>query len=201
MAIHYATEPANGSTLVRSGLEKASTRPSPLTGQTVDAKAADAKTLELSEPHRVYDLRADLIASGKGLESATHTGYRYLVTRAGKHLAGAEVHVDATGAAKLLANINYGPYVQATADAIEKAGALPDVAKGNYEARVLRFAAIGVMALWLKPDAGGADILYPLAPTPAGIDAEKPYSEAEFLAAIRPLAERRATKKDPASVP
>ena len=41
----------------------------------------------------------------------------------------------------------------------------------------------------------------PLAPTPAGIDAEKPYSEAAFLAAIRPLAERRATKKDPASVP
>jgi hypothetical protein len=196
MAIHYAQEPANGSSLVRSGLEKVSTRPSPLTGSAVDLSA-----LTLSEPHSVYDLRADLIASGKGLESATHTGYRYLVSSAGKHVAGAEVHVDASGAANLLANINYGPYVQATADAIEKASALSAVAAGNYEARVLRFAAIGVMALWLKPDAGGADILYPLAPTPAGIDAEKPYSEAQFLAAIRPLAERRAAKKDPASVP
>jgi hypothetical protein len=196
MAIHYAQEPANGSTLVRAGLRKVSTRPSPLSGQGVDADA-----LQLSEPHRVYDLRADLIAGGRGLESATHTGYRYLVRSAGKHVAGAEVHVDANGTASLLANINYGPYVQAFADAVEKAGTLSAVAAGNYEARVLRFAAIGVMALWLKPDAGGADILYPLAPTPAGIDADKPYSEAEFLAAIRPLAERRAAKKDPASVP
>jgi len=196
MAIHYAQEPANGSYLVRSGLHRVSTRPGPLTASGVDANA-----LELSEPHRVYDLRADLVAAGKGLDSATHTGYRYLAKGGGKHLAAAEVHVDGTGTATLLANINYGPYVQATADAIEKAGALADVAKGSYEARVLRFAAIGVMALWLKPDKGGADILYPLAPAPAGIDAEKPYSEAEFMAAIRPLAERRAAKKDPASVP
>lgn len=196
MAIHYAQEPANGSTLVRSGLRRVSTRPSPLTGSVTDFNA-----LELSAPHRVYDLRADSIAGGKGLDSAALTGFRYLVSGGGKHVAGAEVHVDASGAANLLANINYGPYVQATADAIEKAGALSAVAAGSYEARVLRFAAIGVMALWLKPDAGGADILYPLAPTPAGIEAAKPYSEAEFLAAIRPLAERRAAKKDPASVP
>jgi hypothetical protein len=196
MAIHYAQEPPNGSYLVRSGLHKASTRPSPLTASAVDMNA-----LELSEPHRIYDLRADLVASGKGLDSATQTGYRYLVSSSGKRVAGAEIHVDGTGTATLLANINYGPYVEATAQAIEKAGALPDVAKGNYEARVLRFAAIGVMALWLKPDAGGTDIVFPMAPAPAGIQAERPYSEAQFLDAIRPLAERRAAKKDPASVP
>jgi hypothetical protein len=196
MAIHYAQEPTNGSYLVRSGLHKVSTRPSPLTGTTVDFNA-----LELSEPHRVYDLRADLVAGGRGLDSATPTGFRYLVSSGGKHIAGAEVHVDAGGAANLLANINYGPYVEATAQAIEKAGALSQVAAGSYEARVLRFAAIGVMALWLKPDAGGADILFPLAPAPAGIEAEKPYSEADFFTAVRPLAERRAAKKDPASVP
>jgi hypothetical protein len=196
MAIHYAQEPANGSSLVQAGLGKLATRPSPLTGAAVDFNA-----LQLSAPHRVYDLRADLIAGGKGLDSATHTGFRYLVSGGGKHVAGAEVQVDGSGAAKLLANINYGPYVEATAQAFEKVGALSAVAAGSYEARVLRFAAIGVMAVWLKPDAGGADIIYPMAPTPAGIDAEKPYSEAEFLAAIRPLAERRAAKKDPASVP
>ncbi len=196
MAIHYAQEPANGRFLVQSGLHKVSTRPSALSTRAVDFSA-----LEVSEPHRVYDLRADLIASGKGLDSAAHTGFRYLVHSGGTHVAGAEVHVDGSGAASLLANINYGPYVQATAQAIEKAGALSDVAKGSYEARVLRFAAIGVMALWLRPDAGGADIVFPLAPTPPGVEAERAYSEAEFLTAIRPLAERRAAKKDPASVP
>jgi hypothetical protein len=196
MAIHYAKEPANGSTLVRAGLEKVSTRPSPLTATGVDLKG-----LELSEPHGVYDLRADAVAGGKGLESARHTGYRYLVSGGGRHVAGAEVQVDQNGVANLLANINYGPFVQATADALTKAGALTAVAAGNYEARVLRFAAVGVMALWLRPDAGGADILYPIAPTPPGVEAERPYSEADFFKAIRPLAERRAAKKDPASVP
>jgi hypothetical protein len=196
MAIHYAQEPANGSFLVRSGLHRVSTRPGVLTGRQVDFSS-----LDLSEPHHVYDLRADLVAGGRGLDSASHTGFRYLVRGGGKHVAGAEVHVDGTGAASLLANINYGPYVEATAQAIEKAGALSAVAAGNYEARVLRFAAIGVMALWLKPDAGGADIVFPLAPAPAGIEAERSYTEAEFLSAIRPLAERRAAKKDPASVP
>jgi hypothetical protein len=196
MAIHYAKEPANGSTLVRSGLEKVSTRPSPLTGTGIDFKA-----LQLSEPHGVYDLRADAVAGGKRLDSARHTGYRYLVSGGGRHLAGAEVQVDQNGAANLLANINYGPYVQATADALTRVGALSAVAAGSYEARVLRFAAIGVMALWLKPDAGSADIIYPIAPTPPGVEADRPYSEADFFTAIRPLAERRAAKKDPASVP
>jgi hypothetical protein len=183
MAIHYAQEPANGTELVRAGLEKAASRPSALTG-----RAADLSGLELSAPHRVYDLRADQIAGGAGLASATETGFRYLVSGGGRHVAAAEVHLDASGAAKLLANINYGPYVEATAQAIAKAG-------------VLSAAAIGVMALWLRPDAGGADIVYPMAPTPAGLEAERAYTEAGFLAAIRPLAERRAAKKDPASVP
>jgi hypothetical protein len=196
MAIHYAQAPANGTELVRAGLEKAASRPSALTG-----RATDLSGLDLSAPHRVYDLRADQIAGGAGLDSATETGFRYLVSGGGRHVAGAEVHVDASGAATLLANINYGPYVEATAQAIAKAGALSAVAAASYEARVLRFAAIGVMALWLSPDAGGADIVYPMAPTPAGLEAERAYTEAEFLAAIRPLAERRAAKKDPASVP
>jgi len=196
MAIHYAQEPANGTFLVRSGLHRLSTRPGVLSGQQIDFGS-----LDLSEPHRVYDLRADLVAGGRGLDSATHTGFRYLVSGSGRHVAGAEVHVDGTGAANLLANINYGPYVEATAQAIEKAGTLSAVAARTYEARVLRFAAIGVMALWLKPDRGGEDIVYPLAPTPAGIEAERPYSESEFFTSIRPLAERRAAKKDPASVP
>lgn len=196
MPIHFAAEPANGSALVRHQLERAHTRPSPLT-----AKAVELSALQINPPHAVYDLRADEIASGRGIASAKHTGYRYLVTAAGANIAGAEVHVDGSGAASLVANINYGPYVEATAHALTQAGALPSVAAGSYEARLLRFSAINLMALWLKPDSGGADIFYPLAPAPVGVNANQPYTEADFLAAIRPLAERRASKQDKASVP
>lgn len=196
MAIHYASEPANGSTLVRASLAQVSSRPSPLSSRGVDFNA-----LALSEPHAVYDLRADAVAGGGGLFSARHTGFRYLVSSGSAHVAAAEVLTDHAGAANLVANINYGPFVEATARGLEKAGAHPPVAAGSYEARLLRFSAIGMVALWLKPDAGGADIFFPLAPAPAGLEAERPYSEAELFAAIRPLAERRTSKQDKASVP
>jgi hypothetical protein len=68
---------------------------------------------------------------------------------------------------------------------------------GSYEVSLLRFSAIAALALWLKPDSGGADILYPLAPAPAPLEADKPYSEEEFLAAIKPLAQQRAQSRGP----
>jgi hypothetical protein len=57
------------------------------------------------------------------------------------------------------------------------------------------------MALWLKPDSGTGDIIYPLAPAPPGLQAGRSYSAADFISAILPLAEKRATKRDPAMVP
>ncbi|HEY1646843.1 MAG TPA: hypothetical protein VGF96_02585 [Terracidiphilus sp.] len=196
MAIHSVAEPANGSTLVRTSLERVMSRPSPLSG-----RGLDFKTIQLAAPHAVYDLRADEVAAGEGLASAHRTGFRYLVTAGGTAVAAAEVLADDAGTAKLVANINYGPFVEATARGLTEAASLPAATAGSYEMRLLRFAAIGLMALWLKPEAGGADILYPLAPVPAGLQAERPYTEADLLGAIRPLAERRASKLEKASVP
>jgi hypothetical protein len=65
------------------------------------------------------------------------------------------------------------------------------VGAASYEVRLLRFSAIALMALWLKPDSGAADIIYPLAPAPDGLQAERAYAVDEFLAAIVPLAQKR----------
>jgi hypothetical protein len=196
MPIHFAAEPNNGSALVQKGLNKLSTRPSPLSGRSLDFAA-----LKIQPPQAVYDLRADAVAAGGGLASATKTGFRYLVQGGGANVAAAEVLTDANGTANLLANINYGVFVEATAHALRQAATLAPVVAGSYEARLLRFSAIGLVALWLKPDAGGGDIIYPLAPAPAGLQAEQPYSEGDLLKAILPLAQKRAAKKAPASVP
>lgn len=196
MAIHYVAEPANGTSLVRASMEKVLTRPSPISGRGIDFHA-----LTVSEPHAVYDLRANEVAAGRMLSSAQPTGFRYLVNQNGTQVAAAEVLADESGAAKLVANINYGQFVAATAKGLAQAASLQPVTAGSFEARLLRFAAIGLMALWLKPDAGGADIVYPLAPAPAGLQAERAYTEAEFFTAVRSLAEQRATKTEKASVP
>ncbi len=195
MPLHFAAEPKNGSSLVQKGLDKLSTRTSALSGRAVDFAA-----LQLSPPHAVYDLRADAVAGGGGLETATATGFRYIIQGGGANIAAAEVQTDATGAASLLANINYGPYVEATAQALTQVAKLASVSAGSFEARLLRFSAIALLALWLKSDSGGADIVYPLPPAPAPLQAEQPYSAGDFIKAIRPLAQKRAEKKGP-SVP
>jgi hypothetical protein len=195
MPLHFAAEPPNGSSLIHKGLDKVATRTSPLSGRGVDFAA-----LQLSPPHAVYDLRADAVAGGGGLASATATGFRYLVQSGGASIAAGEVLTDATGAATLLANINYGPYVEATAKALTQVAQLPAVGAGSFEVRLLRFSAIAMIALWLKADSGAADILYPLAPAPEPLQAESPYSTADFIKAILPLAQKRAEKRGP-SVP
>lgn len=196
MPIHFVGAPTNGTQLVVEGLTRLSARKSPLSGRGLDFSA-----LQLTEPHAVYDLRADVVAAGGGLESASTTGVRYLVYGGGAPVAAAEVHVDAQGNAALLANLNYGPYVEATAQALTQVAKLQAVTAGSYEARVLRFSAIALMALWLKSESGGPDIVYPLAPAPPGLQAEQPYAVDAFLAAIRPLAQQRAANRQGPMVP
>ena len=195
MPIHFAAEPINGSALVHKGLGKVATRTSPLSGRGIDFNA-----LELSPPHAVYDLRADAVAAGGGLASAKATGFRYLVQSGGAAVAAGEVLADAGGAASLLANINYGPFVEATAQGLTQVASLAAVRSGPFEVRLLRFSAIALVALWLKSDSGGADIVYPLAPAPPPLQAENPYSAADFVKAILPLARQRAERRGP-SVP
>ncbi len=195
MPIHFAVEPINGSALVHKGLGRVATRTNPLS-----ARGVDLTTLQLSPPHAVYDLRADLVAAGGGLESANATGFRYLVQAGGGNVAAGEVLADASGAATLLANINYGPFVEATAQGLTEVAKLPAVSAGSFEARLLRFSAIALVALWLKSDSGGGDIVYPLAPAPPTLEAGTPYTPGDFIQAILPLAKMRAERRGP-SVP
>jgi hypothetical protein len=196
MPVHFAAPPANGATLVEAGLHRLSTRTSPLS-----ARAVDFSSLQVSQPHAVYDLRPGDVVGGSGLASATLTGFRYLVAGGGTTIAAAEVQVDTAGAARLLANINYGPYVAATAQALTEVVALPAVGATSYEVRLLRSAPLYLIALWLKPDSGTGDIIYPLAPAPPGLQAGQSYTVADFISAILPLAQKRTEQKEPAMVP
>jgi len=190
MPLRFAKEPNNGTSLVEKALNKLSTRTSPLSERAVDFSA-----LQINQPQAVYDLHADAVAGGGGLESATFTGIRYLVGGGGANLAAAEVLVDGKGNATLVANLNYGQFVEATARALAQVATLAPVNSGSYEVRLLRFSAIALMALWLKSDPGGADIVYPLAPAPDVLKAEHSYSADDFVKAILPLAQQRAVKK------
>jgi hypothetical protein len=191
MPLHFAAEPVDGARLVKAGLARLANRPQPLPAGLV---AAEVRSGQLTPPHAVYDLRADEVAAGGGLETAHATAIRYLVETPNKTIAAAEVQTDSSGKATLLANLNFGPFVDATSRALTHLATLSQVAKGSYEARLLRFSAIPAMAIWLKAGAGGQDMVYPLAPAPAGLAAETPCSPADYLAAVLPIAKKRAAK-------
>lgn len=196
MPLQFARAPTHGSQLVSEGLTRLSARRSPLT-----ARSINFSTLQLSEPLAVYDLQADAIGGGAGLESAIATGFRYLVHAGGSYVAAAEVMVDEQGSATLLTNLNYGPYVEASAQGLVQVAKLQLVTSGSYEVRFLRFSAIYLVALWLKSESGAPDIVYPLAPAPSVLQAEHPYFVDDFLAAVRELAQQRAANKEGPMVP
>lgn len=221
MQLRFAPEPENGPTLVRAGLSRILRRPKGLPQVLSATKLAD---VQVKQAHPVYDLHADEIANGRGLDSAHPTGFRYLVYASNASVAAAEVQMDSAGKATLLSNVNFGPFVEGTARALGQLAGVgeleaiskrpfgrlkllilrvlkralkPALGSESYEVRLLRFSAIGVMALWLRSDATGRDIVYPLAPTPDILQAGKRYSPAGFLAAIRPLAKTRAGREGP----
>ena len=192
MPLRYGREPSNGTSLVRGSLQRLARRTSPMSEMGVDIAS-----LQIQAPQAVYDLRAEEIAAGNGLASAHATGFRYLIGPQGTPAAAAEVITDGSGAAQIVANVSYGSFVASSARALQQVANLGEAKSGSYEVRLLRFSAIAVLALWLKADAGGTDILYPLAPAPAVLQAEKPYTPQEFLAAIMPIAQRRAQSHGP----
>lgn len=196
MPLHYDIGPQDGPAVVLSGLQRLATRKN---HPKLDAVGMAAVTV--GTPHAIYDLHADEIAKGGGLETAHATGFRYLVTRAGAPIAAAEVHLGGTGKPSLLANLNYGPYVAATAGAVADLARSEAAQPSVYEVRFLRFSAIYVGALWLKSVDGGADVIVPLAPAPRGLEVGKRYSAEDFLGAIRPLAQTRVQKADITKVP
>jgi hypothetical protein len=60
----------------------------------------------------------------------------------------------------------------------------------SYEPRLLQISALGVRALWLKSKSRShADVVIPLAPTRRELTANRHYSPAEFIEALKSAAE------------
>jgi hypothetical protein len=161
-----------------------------------EAKAArdtGQPALELALPHAVYDLRIDDLAKGCGLEAAQETGTRHLVMCGDKAVAAAEDSLGMGGADPV--DLNTGRFAQATADAVRQLESLDAVQRGSYELRLLRIAALHLVALWLRSDDEAPDLVLVLPPAPAGVRVDVPYGPADLLALLRPRAAPRTAFK------
>jgi hypothetical protein len=145
---------------------------------------ADLAPAGLSAPHPVYTASAQHVIDGGVLAAAQLTGWRSIVSKDGQPVAALESD----------GSVHQGPFVAGTVDAARVAEERFGGDARDFELRLLRIPAAYTVALWLHaPD---DDVLIPLAPAPPSLRPNQPVSEAEFTAALQPLAQARLTSPD-----
>jgi hypothetical protein len=185
MPVQYAQPDQRAADVVRSQLNRASGTPP--ADQNALAGSAPAE-LSMEAPHQVYTLGLDQLVSGSGLASVRAGGWRYLLRRDKETVASAQTMTDATGA-PVFAQFNSGPFVQSTADALQRAEQVAGARGGEpFEPRLLHVPALHAMALWLHGGRYAEDVVIPLKPAPAPVQPDRQYSVDEYLAALREVA-------------
>jgi hypothetical protein len=149
-----------------------------------------ASPRSLSSPslsYPVYVLGLTDVASGTGPGKAKLSAWRHEFTSGGEVVA-AEV---SAGRRPQFAGINVNSRFRSVQQELRSAAdAGRDFAGRSYEPRLLQVSALGVRALWLKSKSRSqADVVIPLAPTRDELTANRHYSPAEFIAALKPAAE------------
>jgi hypothetical protein len=142
----------------------------------------------------VFVATLDDLVAGKLLAAAKQTSWRYLLVQGAAPVAEAELAAARPGKQRAkgkdleFLGLTHGPFTKATVDALSAAEELPQVARADYELRLLKVPALYLVALWLH--GADEDILVPIGDPPGGLEKNKPYSEAEIVRALRDTALR-----------
>jgi hypothetical protein len=181
MPIRLAEPPRAALDAVQETLSQRAERSDFATRALRDAPAGE---LALAAPHPVYTLGLRALVEDAGLAAAELTGWRYLVQQGDSTIASAEIHLGAAGPDASRLEVNEGPFVRATESAIAKAEELPELERVTYELRLLKIPAVYVIALWLKAEDEGEDVLIPIGETPPEVESDRPYSLKDLQAAL-----------------
>jgi hypothetical protein len=142
------------------------------------------------QPHPVYELGLNDLASGQGLETARLVAWRYLLVDNNQVRQAAEV-IEAPGGSRF-GMLTTG-FVAGADAAFSVAERLPEVQQRAYEIRALRVPALSVMALWLKDSQGQQDRFIVLPRAFAPLQPLQPYEASDLLAILQ----RQAVQKAP----
>jgi hypothetical protein len=149
-----------------------------------------ASPRSLSSPglsYPVYALGLDEVAAGSGLGKAKLAAWRHEFT-SGDEVVAAEV---SAGRRPRFAGLNVNSRFRSVQQELRSAAESGmDVADRSYQPRLLQISALGIRALWLKSKSRShADVVIPLAPTQFELTANRHYSPAGFIEALRSAAE------------
>jgi hypothetical protein len=147
--------------------------------------------VSLSAAHDVYSASVDRLAAGAGLASATPVARAFLVMDGPDAVASVEQDTEGGGVSS-----TEGPFAEATAKAIERADEDPRLADGDYELRTLRVPGLYLMAVWLKDLNGDGDVVIPLDPAPAPLEAARSYRLDELEPELARMSRERLSFDD-----
>jgi hypothetical protein len=134
----------------------------------------------------VYSLGLADIAAGAGVRKAKLSSWRHEFT-SGNEVVSAEV---SAGRRPKFSQLNVNSRFRSVQHELQSAAASEDLAGRSYEAMLLQISALGVRALWLRSKPGSrGDIVIPLAPVRRELTANRHYGPAEFVAALKSVAE------------
>jgi hypothetical protein len=160
-------------------------------GQFGARRLRKARQEELSAalPHQVFNLGLADAAEG-ALVRAQPSGWRYLLEADQEVVASGETRLDGDDR-HTFSHINEGPFVRGTVRALAVAEKAAHEHERDLEFAVLHVPALYLMSVWLRPDATAelAESLFiPIAPAPAGLEADQVYTSQEFSARVAELA-------------
>lgn len=152
--------------------------------------AAGSARAEGMLPHKIFTIGLTDLVDKSWVGKTRMVGWRYLIQRPDGVALSAEVEASSSGEHRL-SQLNEGPFVEQTAELASDARSSQRVENGSYELAVLRIPAIYVMALWLKSQGGGDDIIIPMAPTLDELEPGREYGIDEITPILVAAARER----------
>jgi hypothetical protein len=204
MPIHPSDPPSEAIRAVSQALADRAAKSAFLSS---DLRRAKADALAIAMPHRVAYLPLDKTRRDANLrEDALIGPWRFIVyerrrrdanerpvTDIDQYVPIAAATADPTAAAQYeLGELNEGPFVAGTDNAIRLAENLEAIQKGDFEAFLLTVPAVHVVALWLQDRGGHEDILMPIPPSNPTLVAYQPVTPRAFLDILHDLTKKVA---------
>lgn len=158
-------------------------------------RQADPRRLAVSDPHSVYTLGLRDVLDKRDPADAQFVGWRWLVQEGTRTIASAEVGAGPYEGRRV-SEINEGPFVRSSAEALEVAQKLPTTKDQSYEPRLLKIPGVYLVALWLRAEEDGDDLFVVLPPAPYDLKTSDPYRWPELQRLLAPRARARLAFDD-----
>ncbi|WOS41153.1 hypothetical protein [Xanthomonas rydalmerensis] len=157
-------------------------------------QGVSAEQIGIETPHAILELALQDLADGRGLDSATRTGLRYLLRNpkaADAIAAVADVGIGRSNPAALwVKSLSHGAWSSRLASALARMAAYPaPETAGSVELALLRCRGVNVEALVALPTAGGHAMVFPFISAVPAVQGGA-YRESAFFDALWPEARR-----------